>query len=231
RANQDYLRELIEPDDRHKIKLVYHGVDLKKFSPGVASIADPEPLILAVGRLVEKKGLLELLDACGVLQKRGCAFRCLIVGEGPQREALEARIEELGLSRVVGLPGARSQEELVDFYRRATVFTLPCKILANGDRDGLPNVLMEAMAVGVPVVATAVSGIPEVVQDGENGLLLKEVDAAGLADALESLLQDPDRRRRLATGGRTTVEKRFDTRSNVRALVELLSAPEAQPRS
>lgn len=225
RSNQEHLQELVAAETRHKVKLVYHGVDLAKFTPGPARERDTEPLVLAVGRLVEKKGLPELLRACSVLRRRGCAFRCLILGEGPQRPLLEARVRELGLQATVSLPGALSQEELLGFYRRATVFALPCRVLPNGDRDGIPNVLLEAMAVGVPVVATAVSGIPELIEDRDNGLLLKDTDGDQLADALERLLTDAALRRRLAAGGRATVEQRFDAGRAVRALVDLLPDP------
>jgi glycosyltransferase involved in cell wall biosynthesis len=221
-ANQEYLRALVAPEDHAKVHLVYHGVDRTKFRPGTPDMESTKPLVLSVGRLVEKKGLPELLHACSVLRSRGCDFECLIVGEGPQRQALEERVRELELESVVSLPGARSQEDLLAIYRRATVFALPCKVLSNGDRDGIPNVLIEAMAVGVPIVATMVSGIPELIRSGENGLLVKEGDGDGLADALEALIRDPARRRQFAERGRSTVEKAFDLRTNAEALAELL---------
>jgi glycosyltransferase involved in cell wall biosynthesis len=229
RSNQTYLRELVEPKDRDKIEVVYHGADLAKFSPGDESRAESRPLLLGVGRLVPKKGFSALLDACRVLLDREHQFRCLIVGEGPERAALEAHAAALGLGEVVSLPGARSQEELVELYRRATVLALPSRVLANGDRDGIPNVLVEAMAAGVPVVATAVSGIPELIEHGETGWLLEHPHGGDLADALETLLLDPARRGQLAKGARATVERHFDARRNVRALARML--PEAVVRT
>lgn len=223
RSNQDYLRELVEPEQRGKIELVYHGADLAKFSPGPPGDPDVRPLILGVGRLVAKKGFSALLDACAALRARGHDFRGLIIGEGPERGALEERVEALGLGHRVDLPGALSQEDLRDLYRQATIVALPSRVLPNGDRDGIPNVLVEAMAAGVPVVATAVSGIPELIQHGESGWLLERSHGGELAEALEALLLDPGRRQQLAKGGRSTVEKHFDARHNARALARMLS--------
>jgi glycosyltransferase involved in cell wall biosynthesis len=131
-------------------------------------------------------------------------------------------VRALGLEGVVSLPGARTQEELVDAYRRATLLALPCRVLRNGDRDGIPNVLVEAMAAGLPVVSTAVSGIPELIESGENGLLVPEGDDVALAAAIELLLQDAALRARLARSARATVEQRFDSAANARGLLDLL---------
>jgi glycosyltransferase involved in cell wall biosynthesis len=221
RANQDYLRQLVEPTQRRKILLGYHGVDVEKFTPAPDGRGTDAPVILSVGRLVEKKGFPDLLRACDILRRKGYAFRCLLVGDGPERPALEAMVRSLQLEDIVGMPGSYSQEELLPLYRRATVFALPCRILKNGDRDGIPNVLLEAMAVGLPVVSSAVSGIGELVRDGENGLLVHERDDKALAAAIESLVRDGSLRERLSENARTTVAARFDAAATSEALARL----------
>lgn len=224
RANQEHLRQLVEPDQRPKITLAYHGVDLSKFTPAAGEPTTEPPLILSVGRLVEKKGFPYLLEACRILKANGRAFRCLIVGEGPERRALGKMVRNLDLTDVVSLPGSCSQEDLVAIYRRATLFALPCTVLANGDRDGIPNVLLEAMAMGLPVVSSPISGIPEVVQSGYNGLLPAERDSTALASALELLLQDAALRQRLGSNARSTVARDFDARANAQRIAELFQA-------
>ena len=221
RANQEYLHRLLDEDQRHKIKLSYHGVDLEKF--GIRTNTRPvrPPLFLSAGRLVEKKGFLYLLEACRILKDRGYRFRCLIVGEGPQRRNLENTAATLGLDGVVHLPGSCSQEELLFFYRQATAFILPCTVVDNGDRDGIPNVLLEAMAVGLPVISTPVSGIPEVIQHGHNGLLSPERDPDALASAVELVLDDAALRERLRSNARAAVVERFDSRRNIERLASL----------
>jgi glycosyltransferase involved in cell wall biosynthesis len=164
------------------------------------------PLVLSVGRLVQKKGFPDLLEALAVLKGRAVGFRALVIGEGPQRTALEQQVKRLGLDDLVTLPGAVSQETLVAIYKQADVFALPCRVLDDGDRDGLPNVLLEAMATGLPVVSTPISGIPEVIHNGEDGLLVGERDVAALAGALELLLGDAELRRRLGENARRTIE-------------------------
>jgi len=221
RANQQYLRDL-SPTERDKINVVYHGVDLEKFSFAAApSAGEATPLILSVGRLVEKKGFGDLLKACRLLKQRGLAFRCVIVGDGPLRPSLERRVTALGLGDVVSLPGACSQEELIEHYRQAMVFALPCKVLENGDRDGIPNVLVEAMATGVAVVSTGVSGIPELIDNGDTGLLVPPGNTTELAAAIELLLSDRDLRERLATRARAAVVERFDSAACARTLADL----------
>jgi glycosyltransferase involved in cell wall biosynthesis len=221
RANQEYLQELVEPGQRGKIILGYHGVDVEKFTPAAPGGGEDAPLILSVGRLVAKKGFPDLLSACGILRRKGYDFRCLLVGDGPERPALEAMVRTLDLGGVVGMPGSHSQEELLELYRRATIFALPCRILENGDRDGIPNVLLEAMAVGVPVVSSTVSGIGELVRNGENGLLVRERDERALAAAIESLVQDAALRARLSRNARATVAAKFDAAVNSQRLARL----------
>jgi glycosyltransferase involved in cell wall biosynthesis len=221
RTTQDHLRNLAGGAAAGKIHLVYHGVDLAKFRPPERP-ADPDPpLLLSAGRLVAKKGLGDLVDACARLRARGLRFRCAVVGDGPERASLERHVRELRLGDRVELLGSRSQEQLAELYREATLFALPCRVLADGDRDGIPNVLVEAMASGLPVVATRISAIPELVRDGENGLLVPERSAGELAAAIERLLADAPLRRGLAASARLGVEKSFDSSANAQWLAGL----------
>jgi glycosyltransferase involved in cell wall biosynthesis len=221
RASQDFLRSLADAREAAKVHLVHHGVDLAKFRPADRPADADPPLLLSAGRLVPKKGFADLLEACARLRDRGRRFRCLLVGEGPDRPLLERRLRELRLADRLELAGSRSQEALAELYRRATLFALPCRVLANGDRDGIPNVLVEAMASGLPVVATRISGIPELVRHEENGLLVEQRSAGGLAAALERLLDDAALRRRLAARARLDVEKSFDSAENAQWLLGL----------
>jgi len=179
------------------------------------------PLLLSVGQLKEKKGFSYLIEACRFLKNRGYDFRCEIVGEGPKRAELEALITALDLDGTVVLQGALPHSEVVARYAQATLFALACVLAEDGDRDGIPNVVLEAMAMQVPVVSTRLSGIPEVVEDGLTGLLVQPGDAKTLADALARLLDAPDLRERLGRQGRKRVEERFNSRNNVGQLIEL----------
>jgi glycosyltransferase involved in cell wall biosynthesis len=203
-----------------KIVTVYNGVDLAEFP---ARPEEPtEPRLLSVGRLIEKKGFEILLDACAILQQQGNRFACDIVGSGPLKAALQRQIARLGLSPVVRLHGERPHEQLLPIYKQAMVFVLPCVLSANGDRDILPNVLKEAMAVGVPVVTTRLGGIEELVAHGQTGLLVEPGDSRALAEAVGQLLADAELRRRLATNARKVVEERFDVKTSFARLKELL---------
>ena len=206
------------PDEVHAI---YHGLDTEWFSPRPVETVDDKPLVLAVGRLVEKKGFDQLVAACALLKQRGASLRCLIVGEdGDAGAALRAQIVALDVADVVQLQGAVAQDELREIYRGAHAFALPCLITADGDRDGFPNVLAEAMAMGVPVVTTAISGIPEMIDDGMHGLLV-EGDAASLATAIERLLADTALHTHLARAARERICERFDSRHTTLALRDL----------
>jgi glycosyltransferase involved in cell wall biosynthesis len=160
--------------------------------------------------MVAKKGFDQLVDACAELQRRGVAFEAAIVGqEDAHSAAVCERIARHGLEGRVALPGPMDQEALLAQYRRASVLCMPSRLLPD-DRDGIPNVLVEAMAAGTPVVASAVSGIPELVEDGVNGLLVAPEAPSELADALVRLQGDPALRERLTRAGRDTVAARFD---------------------
>ncbi len=156
---------------------LYHGIDCGKFSC-IGHKPDQLPLILGIGRLRSKKGFDTLIEACGVLKDQGRAFACEIIGYGPEQARLKKLIGKLGLARQVRMPGKLAHEAVVERIAAASVFALPCRIDADGDRDGIPNVILEAMAAGVPVVSTPVSGVPEVISDGHSGLLVPP-DASG----------------------------------------------------
>ncbi len=206
-----YIRETYgELADR--VIRAYNGLDIEEFP--YSDPSDRPPVILAVGRLVEKKGFGDLVEACGLLADRGLSFRCRIVGAGTLGTELNRRIEELGLSDRVSLIGPRPQGEVIREMQGASVLAMPCIVGDDGDRDGLPNVIQEALALGTPVISTDVTGIPEVVRDGETGLQVPQRDPAALADALERLLVDPDLRVQLARGARDLIESEFDIRRN-----------------
>lgn len=217
RYNQEHLARL-SGGVGGKVSLVYHGLDLSAFQPDAGARAG-KPVILAVGQLKEKKGLGYLIRACRALKDRGHEFECEIVGEGPLRSELEALVRQLSLESTVRLSGALPHPEVVLKYQRAHVFALPCVVAGDGDRDGIPNVLLEAMAMGLPVVSTPVSGIPEVVEDGVNGFLVPPGDEVALADALARLLDDPAARRQLGERGRERVAAEFDAERNARRLL------------
>jgi glycosyltransferase involved in cell wall biosynthesis len=178
------------------------------------------PLLLSVGRLQPKKGFPVLLEACALLRERGVEFRCVIVGEGLEWDRLQQMCQERCLTEAVMFAGALTQEELWPLYTAADAFALPCVVTPEGDRDGLPNAILEALAMGRPVVTTPVSAIPEVIVDGVTGLLVPPGDAAALADALERLLADADLRQRLGQQGQARVREQFDVTRNVAPLVE-----------
>jgi len=222
----DYNRAHLERIDGGrfvgKIHLIYHGLDLSKFEPDRRLPDDGRrPLLLSVGQLKEKKGFPYLLRACRILKDYGYDFACEIIGEGPQRPELEAMITDLGLGGTVVLRGAVPHVEVLERYAAATLFALACVPAEDGDRDGIPNVLLEAMAMRVPVVSTHFSGIPEAVEDGRTGLLVPSGDTEALAKALMRLLDDRDLRDKMGRAGRERVEERFDIRDNIGRLVDL----------
>jgi glycosyltransferase involved in cell wall biosynthesis len=221
-ANVRHLKRIAPEASVH---LVYHGLSADFTRMLAADRPHPERngrlRVLGVGRLVAKKGFDTLVDACAVLRERGVPFEALIVGQDDRDgEALRRRIAELGVP--VALPGAVGPEALLDEYRRAGALCMPCRLLPT-DRDGIPNVLVEAMAAGVPVVATAVSGIPELVDDEVNGLLVPPDDPVALADALLRLHGDPELAARLTASGRETVRARFDGERLARELAALFA--------
>lgn len=221
--NVDYLRGFLPAEEHGKVHLVYHGIDLSAFPPtAFGSPPAEQPLILSVGRLVPKKGMEDLIESCRVLRDRGLPFRCAIVGQGPLRNSLEQRVNELELDGQVQFLGAMAHDRLIRLYSKATVFALACHVTEDGDRDGIPNVIVEAMATGLAVASTRVSGIPELVDDGKNGLLVAPRDTQALADAIEHLIKHPDLRHRIGQAARSLIEDQFEcweTAKEVRALL------------
>ncbi len=218
------LRQIAGPH-ADKVLLARHGVDTGRFVPAApAGGPDPAALrVLAVGRLVDKKGYPVLVAALAALHASGRQVSCRIVGAGPRRPELEALVAEMGLGQAVRFLGARTHQEVATAYRQADVFVQSSVVLPDGDRDGTPNALLEAMASAVPVVASAVAGIPEVVPP-DCGLLVPPGDAAALAAALERLAQDPPLRRRLGQAARTHVEAHLDRLVCARRLAPLFGA-------
>ena len=224
--NAGYLGQIVRPADREKIRTVYHGADTDRFRPPAQPPANPIPVVVSIGRLVPKKGHQHLLEAARLLNEHKIRFQLSIYGEGPQQRALEQQIAAADLQGVVCLHGACTQDELISVYRGSDVFVLASVVTADGDRDGIPNVLLEAMACGLPAVSTTISGIPEVVTDGVNGVLVPSGDPVALATALESLLQSASLRQRLGRAARTSVLRYFDAGENAAVMASLLGIGE-----
>jgi glycosyltransferase involved in cell wall biosynthesis len=228
--NRRHLEGLLEGVRHAPIHVLYHGTDLTRFSPvGRRPQADR---VVSVGRLVPKKGYEYLIRALARLAETERPVSCEIFGGGGLREALVEQIEASGLAALVQLRGARLQEDVISAYRTASLFALAPVVMEDGDRDGIPNVLVEAMASEVPVIATRISGIPELIEDGVDGLLVEPRDAEGLAAAIQRLLDDPELAARLALAGRLKVERQFDISVTCKRLVGLFTGqPEAAGRT
>jgi glycosyltransferase involved in cell wall biosynthesis len=160
--------------------------------------------------LVEKKGFQDLLEALLIVKRRGEDFRCAIYGDGPLGKQLEEWIEKHGMAGEVSLKGDRTQQELIPLYQNATLFILTPVQTDDGDRDGIQNVLVEAMAVGLPVITTAVAGIPELVENNQNGLLYQPHDVEGISSGIIELLRNAEKRRQLGGAASKTVTEQFD---------------------
>ena len=217
--NASFLRSLAN-GRQPRVELVRNGIDMVRFSPPPDRPHGPFT-ILAVARLVEKKGLPLLLEACRNLRDRGLAFRCEIVGKGAQQPLLDGLIRQWDLGDRITLVGALAQQEIVDRYRRAHVVVLPCIVGPDGNRDGLPVSIVEALACGLPVISTPVTGIPEVVDHEVNGLLVPPGDVPALTDAIERLMRDATLWSRLSTNARTSVRQEFDQKMTVARLCTL----------
>ncbi|SEM58754.1 Glycosyltransferase involved in cell wall bisynthesis [Loktanella fryxellensis] len=222
--NVDYLHDRFGAN-AGQVMRIYNGLDLNRFThmtPGPDATG-----ILAVGRLVEKKGFHILIEALRLLAADGRTVPCTIVGSGEEADNLSRQIAAAGLTDSVTLAGPLPQGEVFAAMRRAAVLACPCVVGGDGNRDGLPTVLLEAMALGLPCVATDVTGIPELVRHDETGLIATEGDPETLADALGHMLDDADLRRRFSDAGRARVEADFDVAVNAARLRDVFAAATA----
>lgn len=220
RANLDHLQSLA--DDPRKVELVYHGLDLSEVQPpsGAARVRDAPYGIVSVGRTVEKKGFVDLIRALARLKDRSWRFDH--VGGGSMTEQLKSQADKAGISDRIRWHGTRNRSEIFDLLAKADLFVLPSRIARTGDRDGLPNVLMEAQAHRLPVVSTRVSAIPEFIIDGETGILVEQRDPVALAAAIERLMDDADLAQRLGAAGEARVRERFSPEPGIDHVAALL---------
>ncbi len=221
--NRRMLIDLYGATAEERVIVVHCGIDPALFRPRERREPGELFTIACVASLAGYKGQRYLIDACDVLHQRGVPFQCLLVGEGEDRPHLEAQIRRLGLTDRVRLLGAQPRHNVSELLQQVDALALPSVVMPNGKMEGIPVALMEALAAEIPVVATAISGIPELVRDGETGLLVPERDAAALAEALLRLYTDRDLGRRLASAGRQLVLREFNLEHSVaqlRALFE-----------
>jgi glycosyltransferase involved in cell wall biosynthesis len=221
----DYGVRLLQerfPVSAAKIHRVYNGVDLNRFSP--SDFGASPPAIVSIGRLIEKKGFGDLISACALLRSRGRDFKCSTIGEGPLEERLRAQIAAGALEQFVELTGPQTQAEIAERLAHATIFVLPCTREADGGMDNLPTVIMEAMAAGLPVVSTALAGIPEMVEHAVNGELVAERDPEAVAASIERLITDRAKARTFGERGREIAREKFSIQESARQLLGLFEA-------
>ncbi len=216
------LRDYPDLPLEHKLKIIHCGITPPAFALEQRT-SHAVPLILSASQLVERKGILYLVEACAILKGRGLSFRCRIAGDGSQRPVLEAAIQRLGLTQEVELTGRYVQSQMRELFAEADVFVLPCITTGSGEVDGIPVALMEAMAAGISVISTPVSGIPELIESGVNGLLVAEKDALTLADAMQRLLTDPALREALIPAAKARISNEFNSQRAARELAALFA--------
>ena len=216
----EFLRERF-PDCADRLHRIYNGLNLAEFRR--ADFSFTPPLIVAIGRLIAKKGFADLIRACRLLMERGKLFRCEIIGEGPLEEELHKQIVQLDLQDCVDLTGAKPQHEIKEYLAVGSAFVLPSVVDPDGGMDNLPTFIMEAMAAGLPVISTAIGGIPEMVIQNETGFLVPPGDIAALARAIERLFDEIDLGRQLGERGFERAKELFSIEKNVRELSALVS--------
>ena len=220
--SKDFLLNLFPAEDlKDKIHIVHCGISPDNFLLPNHRATNQRPNIFSISQFAERKGYPVLLEACKILVDRGCDFECSIAGDGPQHPLLKQLMANYQIQDRVHLPGVVFQEQLVDRLNQADIFVLPCITATNGDMDGVPVVLMEAMAMELPTVSTYVSGIPELIEDGQSGLLVEEKDPVALADTLQRLIEDDKLRERLGKNGRQKVIQEFNIFENAAQIAAL----------
>jgi glycosyltransferase involved in cell wall biosynthesis len=224
--NRERIVEECGEECRDKVIVIHCGVDMDVFQPieSAVPLQGPGGLdILCVGTLHEVKGQEYLIEACRLLQERGIQITCHLIGDGPGRAALVRQSRAAQLDGRVHFHGLRTRQEIAQWFRQAAIVVAPSVPTSDGRREGIPVVLMEAMASGAPVIASRISGIPELVEDGRHGLLVPPRDARALADAIQQLCEDPELRRRLGCAGRQRVAEQFNMHENAAALAQLFT--------
>ena len=218
--NKRYL-EGLSPLAARKVKVVYHGLDLTRFHPRARKATSGAVRVLAVGSLLACKGFDVLIAALGLLRRRGLDVEATLAGGGPEERSLRLQVEKEGVVDRVRFPGYLTQRDLIPLYQDADIFVLPAVLEQHW---GIPNVLVEALACGVPVVTTPLPSLPELVEDGVHGLVTRDQDPTNLAARIERLARDPELRRRLAEAGRRRVEERFNIEANIIEVTRALGA-------
>jgi glycosyltransferase involved in cell wall biosynthesis len=217
-TNRKYL-EAASDGDASLVHRIYHGIDIDLFSGNPAVVKNNDEYhILTVARIIAKKGLPTVLHAIRRLCDSGYRIRHTLIGDGDQRAKILALIRKLALENTTRWLGTQPHETVLDYYRKADLFVLGCEVAPDGDRDGIPNVLLESMAMGVPVVATTVSAIPELVEDGSSGLLVPPGDPEKLAAAMERMLTSMSLRQQVIEKGRNRVIQYFDNKKLIKDL-------------
>ncbi|MEQ1891256.1 MAG: glycosyltransferase [Planctomycetota bacterium] len=215
-ANRQWMAERLSKEAMAKVRKLFNGIDLVNF------VADGSPRdphhVLGVGRLVEKKGWLILVEALTLLLKKGVKLEANFIGDGEERARIEALIAERGVGEHVKMLGPRDQAEVRRYMSRATMMVQPCLVGNDGNRDALPTVLVESLAMQLPSISTPVTGIPEILDQGRCGVLVPENDIVATANAIEALLKDQKRQKRIAEDGRRRAEELFDAEKTSRIL-------------
>lgn len=228
--NRRHLAALAGPGAAARVHRIYNGVDLDAF-PFVGGAARVADTVLGVGRFVEKKGFADLVEALALLRDRGRLVRLTLVGDGEQAADLRALASARGLGDLVDFTGPLPQDDVRRLMQTRAVFALPCVVGADGNRDGLPTVILEAMASGLPVVSTDVTGVPEMIADGVTGRIVGQRRPRCLAGAIETLLDAPGAATALARRARARVEATFRLDANVAQLARLFEAAAATRRA
>ena len=216
KGNREYLSERFDKDIYRKTTAIYHGVNIEKFLPN-ARRECPEIDILSIGSLIKAKGFDYLIRACNLLILRGISLKCLIVGKGPEKEYLKELIARLNLQGIVEIKDPVPHDQIHDLYGNTKIFALPV-ITIDGAPHGVPNVLAEAMAMGLPVVSTHVPNVPELIEHGKDGILVMEKDPDALADAIEDLLNDSNKCKIIGITAREKIKKEFNAHEHIQRI-------------
>jgi glycosyltransferase involved in cell wall biosynthesis len=224
-ANLEFLTNRLGTGPR--LVRVYNGLGAQE-APVPAAARTPG-LVLGVGRLVEKKGFDLLLDAVAALADDRPDLHCVLVGDGDQRAALQAQATRLGIDRLVTFTGSLPQNEVAGWLRRAQLMAAPCRVGTDGNQDALPTVLLEALGAGLPAVTTPVAGIPEIITNGVEGIIVDCDDSIALASGIEALLDDPQRLSAMSQTGPSKLARHFDRATTIRHLIQTFRTPELVP--